>query len=87
MKAEALIYEEDNNLVIGIRSEFKFDGAFYDGDYFVKYYTIEGESPADIETMKIVPFPQGWEIHIDNVFEGVVLKNTLCNGFNLTLVI
>lgn len=67
MRAEAYIYVEDGDLVVGIRSNNRFKDSFEDDGHFVSYHNIDGMDSeiVEIETLTIVPKSDGWEVYFD----------------------
>lgn len=67
MKAQAYIYKEDGDLVIGIRSDKRFDGSQTDdrGRTYFRYEKMDAFEvhPLDVLSLVITPVSDGWEVH------------------------
>jgi hypothetical protein len=64
MKAQFYVYFEDETLIVGMRSEEKFEGADFDGQFYFKY--LEGDifHQCDFRELGFIAEPQSDGVYI-----------------------
>jgi hypothetical protein len=86
MKVDVLAYVEDNELVVGLRSNIPHSQCgLFDGNCYFNYYTINKEEK-EIMTMNIIPTNNGWDILVeDELWDEVPLDGSYTSSFSINI--